>query len=185
MRKIKFVFTILAVIVVCVACNSGSSVKTNPVSDLSLLKTTLFIDSVGLDRVTFHVVLEAKKDVEIIGLEALYFDKVRKTSRTSSGSFRKRNRSSGSSSTATLSSELGSFDLINETLVMKAGEKKEFPAFFTISEIKNTHFVEINGYISEPFPTGLSLQDSIKRVVSTKLDKESNITCLEKIKKDD
>ncbi|MBC7862791.1 MAG: hypothetical protein IAF38_07440, partial [Bacteroidia bacterium] len=150
----------------------------NPVCELALLKTTVVIDSVETGKVTYHVILEAKKDVDVYNLQAVYFDKKRTTTR------RSRNYSSSSSS-KTSSNELGDFDLTEGKLSLKAGEKQELTAWFTIAQVKNTHYIEINGSVEESCPEGTSVEDCLAKSMANvgREDKTKEITCLEKIKK--
>jgi hypothetical protein len=155
----------------------GSDIETKPVWDHALIKTTLIIDSVTKEQANFRVTFEAKKDVEITALRAFYFDKKR-TSKT-------RSNGSKSSSSRISSEEMGNLDLTDGKITLKAGEKTEIAAHFTLSEVQNTHYIEITGKVDEPCPPDMAIEKCMEIQMANimKDDKTRDLNMMEKVKK--
>jgi hypothetical protein len=158
--------------------NGAADVTPVPLSELALIKSSVIIDEVTTGKVSFRVVLEAKKDVDITSLRAFYFDKRNKTTTTYGSGNRQRSKRS------IASEELGNLDLSDGKISLKAGEKKEISAYFTLNEILPSHYLEINGIASEPCSME-DLADCItKQMAEAEKDPKSReIYMLEKLKK--
>lgn len=158
--------------------SGAANVEPVPVSELALIKSSVIITEVTPGEVKFKVVLEAKKDVDITSLEAVYFDKRNKTTTTYGSGNRARSKRS------VASQELGSVALSDGKISLKGGEKKEIDAYFTLSEVLASHYIEINGRAFEPCPME-GLVDCLTKQTeeSEKNPSASEIYMLERLKK--
>ena len=145
-----------------------------PVAETELLKSTIRIDKFAAGRVDFTVILEAKKDVDITALRAFYFNKEKKSSYSGVGNSRR---------TTLDSDEMGNFDMSDGKIELKAGETKEVPAYFEVSTIRDSHYIEITLNADAPCPPDMDLNDCLEKQMeeTMKGSKENKIRLLQRV----
>lgn len=154
--------------------SSSGGVASVPVYESALIKTNITIEGVNGGRVDYKVTFEAKKDLEMTALRAFYFDKTKRKEYSGVGNSKR---------TRLDSDELGTIDLADGKVTLKAGEKTDVAGHFEIDQIRESHYIEVTGNVSTACPESMEVLDCIEmqRKESEKDPKGTKIYMIQRI----